>query len=167
MKRNRLSDKEIEIVNLSISIAAGCQPCTKYHIKKCKKTEISNDEIHDVIKKTQHIYNNAIEIMTTKAFAELNNKNYSINKSTIDNTNRIDTCIGIAVSYTVNNTTLFKDYLSLADNLGITKKEILEIIEITKFIYAKAKAHVDLLFEKNGMVKPDNEMEDCSPECKC
>ena len=155
------------MVNISTSIAAGCQPCTKYHINKCKKTLISVDEINDVIKKTQHIYNNAIVIMTTKALADVNNENYCINKSTIDNTDRINTFIGIAVSYTVNNTTLLRDFLSLADHLEISNNEISEIIEITKFIYAKAKAHVDLLYERNGIVISDNEIENCSPDCKC
>jgi alkylhydroperoxidase/carboxymuconolactone decarboxylase family protein YurZ len=45
MKRSTLTEKEIQIVNLGGSIAAGCQPCTKYHVNKCKGTGMSDKDI--------------------------------------------------------------------------------------------------------------------------
>jgi hypothetical protein len=70
-------------------------------------------------------------------------------------------------SYTVNSTTLFAEYLQSADKFKISRKEISEIIEISKFIYDKAKAHVDILSEESGIEKQKIESDNCTPGCGC
>jgi hypothetical protein len=81
--------------------------------------------------------------------------------------NRQDILIGLAVSYTINSTLLFEEYLNFANKVEISENEISVIIDISKFIYDKAKAHVDILSEESGVEKQINDSKDCSPGCGC
>jgi hypothetical protein len=49
----------------------------------------------------------------------------------------------------------------------ISENEISVIIDISRFIYDKAKAHVDILSEESGVEKQINDSKDCSPGCGC
>ena len=167
MKTGRLTKRETELINLCTSIVAGCQPCTKYHVKKCKETGISEKNINEVIKKTEHICHNATEIMLSKAREWVNIMDKKTLNPVVECDSRMDILIGIAVSYTVNNTALFEFFLNYAGNTGISNKEISDIIESAKFIYGKAKAHVDIISEQYGMIKQSNEGKDCKPGCNC
>ena len=167
MKRSKLTVKETQIVNLSGSIAAGCQPCTRYHINRCKDTGMSDKEIHNVIIKTEKIWYGALEEMKSRALQRvlnIENRNVALHH---ESDNRHDVLIGIMASYTVNSTTLFAEYLQSAEKFKISRKEISEIIEISKFIYDKAKAHVDILSEESGIEKQKIESDNCTPGCGC
>jgi len=167
MKRSTLTEKETQIVNLGVSIAAGCQPCTKYHINKCKSKGMSDNDIHNAIKKIEKICNIALGAMISSALNRVNvSKDREIDLL-VECDNRQDILIGLAVSYTINSTTLFEEYLNLANKLEISKKEISAIIDISKFIYDKAKAHVDILSEESGVEKQIIDRGNCSPGCGC
>ncbi len=167
MKRSTLTLKEIQLVNLSGSIAAGCQPCTRYHINRCKDAGMSDKEIHNVVIKAEKICNRAFEEMKSRALKRvLNIKDGKVGLRP-ESDNRHDVLIGIMVSYTVNSTTLFEEYLQSAEKVEIGRKEISKIIEISKFIYDKAKAHVDILSEETGIEKQIIEGNNCSPRCGC
>ena len=167
MKRSKLTVKETQIVNLSGSIAAGCQPCTRYHINRCKDAGISDEEIHKIIKKTEKIWCGALEEMKLRALKRvlnINNRKLELHQEA---DNRHDVLIGIMVSYTVNSITLFAEYLQSAKKFEISRNEIFEIIVISKFIYDKAKAHVDILSEESGLEKQKIESDNCTPRCGC
>lgn len=159
--------KETQVVNLSASITAGCQPCTRYHINRCKDAGISDEEIHKIIKKTEKIWCGALEEMKLRALKRvlnINNRKVELHQEA---DNRHDVLIGIVVSYTVNSTTLFAEYLQSAKKFEISRNEIFEIIVISKFIYDKAKAHVDILSEESGIEKQKIESDNCTPRCGC
>ena len=78
-----------------------------------------------------------------------------------------DVLVGLAVSYTLNNTDLFGFYLKHANDAGISDSKILHIIETSKFIYNKAKAHVDILKENEGILPQPIQEQGCSPGCGC
>jgi AhpD family alkylhydroperoxidase len=167
MKKYMLTAREREIVNLGTSIAAGCQPCTKYHVKKCLEAGISDTLICDVAKKTKQICIQAIEIMTQKVFTTLNiSQNKEIlNYSRMDNKTEI--LIGLAASYSMNSTLLFEVFLTHAAIQEIGEQQISELIEISSFIHDKAKAHVDLICDKKGIDITGIENKDCATGCTC
>ncbi len=45
----RLSHKEKELVAVGASVAAGCIPCTRYHIEEVRATGATTDEITHAI----------------------------------------------------------------------------------------------------------------------
>lgn len=165
--KKTLTDKEREIINLGISIAAGCQPCTRYHINKCKEARIPDQDINMIIWQTKQICLKSIEIMILRAITSININNKKEIDFHLKNNKRKEILNGLAVSYTINNTDLFDFYMEHADNQDISKKEILYIIETAKFIYSKAKAHIDILCEQSGFENQSIENEDCSPGCGC
>ena len=162
-----LTEQEREIINLGISITAGCQPCTKYHVKKCRETDISEIEIQTIADQVMQLSTAASQIMKSRTLHILNITN---NKTTEYNSgyeSKRDVLVGLAVSYTMNNTDLFDYYLTLAGNMGIGDREISFITETSRFIFYKAKAHVDLLIENKGIVTLKYEEKDCSSKCGC
>jgi len=128
---------------------------------------MSDKEIHNVVIKAEKICNRASEDMKSRALKRvLNMKDRKVELHN-ECDDRHDVLIGITVSYTINSTTLFAEYLQSAEKFEISRKEISEIIEISKFIYDKAKAHVDILSEETGIEKQKIESNNCSPRCGC
>jgi AhpD family alkylhydroperoxidase len=167
MKKSMLTAKEREIVNLSTSIAAGCQPCTKYHVKKCTEAGISDALILDVTKKTKQICNQAIEIMTEKIYTTMNiGRNKEI-LTHLEIDSKTEILIGLAASYSMNSTVLFEMFIGHAATQEIGEQQLSELIEINRFIHDKAKAHLDILCDKRGVDSISNEKRDCATNCKC
>lgn len=167
MNKKIFEGNERELINLGISIAAGCQPCTRYHIRKCREAKISDTLICNVIKRTEQICKNAFEIITANALAtinEIHNTNQVLQNDEVD---KIDILIGLAVSYTLNSTALYAVFLDRASVLEIGRKEISGIIEISNFIYDKAKAHVEILCDEYGIENKSNDNGDCTQGCRC
>ena len=128
---------------------------------------MSDKEIHNVIIQIEKICNRAFEEMKSRALKRVLNIEDKKVELHHECDNRQDVLIGITVSYTVNSTTLFKEYLQSAEKFEISRKEISEIIEISKFIYDKAKAHVDILSEESGIEKQNIERNNCTSRCGC
>ena len=54
-----LNIKEKQLVYLSASIASGCRPCIKYHLKKSSETGLTDEEINNTLDLAISIRNNA------------------------------------------------------------------------------------------------------------
>ena len=167
MDRYHFSKKEKEVVNLSASIAAGCLPCTKFHVKKCKEAGLSVKDIDYIIDKIEKTCNRATSAMVKNASdSDLNIFKESIMED-INIDNNTETLIGITVSYIMNNTFLFNLYSSLSDMTDTTTLKISEIINISKPISIKARIHMELLTEKKDITEPGQYQSDCSSKCNC
>ncbi|MFC2096644.1 hypothetical protein ACFLQ3_02990, partial [Bacteroidota bacterium] len=68
---------------------------------------------------------------------------------------------------TLNNTSIFEFYLEKCDDLEINNSEISYILESSKFIFGKAKAHVEILSERRGIKSQNDEDDECKPGCGC
>ena len=44
-----ITDAERELTAVGISVAAGCKPCTSYHVKAARKAQVSDDAIHQAV----------------------------------------------------------------------------------------------------------------------
>lgn len=167
MDTNYLNKKEKEVVNLSASIAAGCLPCTKFHVKKCKKAGLTDKEIEYIINKIEITCNRATSAMVKKASdGDLNILEESLNKD-INIDNNTEALIGITVSYIMNNTFLFRSYSSQSAVINDAPHKIPEIIKISKPIAVKARIHMELLTEE--IIGADTSLpdSDCSSGCHC
>ena len=58
-----LTLKEKELVAVGSSVAAGCKPCTRYHLREARKAEASDAEIHRAVADAASVRSNATEIM--------------------------------------------------------------------------------------------------------
>ena len=162
-----LTQNERQMVNLGISITAGCRPCTKYHVRKCMESGLTDDLISYVIEKAEQVSIQAVKVLTAKAFKTLN-RNIKMEYSVPGGKdNETDILIGLAVSYTLNSSVLLGDYLNYAKHMEIGKEKISEIMVISNFIISKAKSHADMLCEKFDLEKNIIQGGNCSPGCAC
>jgi len=167
MGQLKKTEKLREIINLGASIAAGCQPCTKYHIKKCIEASMSGIEIHEIIDQALQVTAEAFQIMSLKAINYANGSNKKVVEFDLKCETKRDVLVGLVSSYTINNTDIFDFFLKSAYKLGIGDSEISNIMETSKFIYSKAKAHVDILSENKGLISQVYSKQDCSSGCGC
>ncbi len=167
MQKIKFNKKEREVINLGTSLAAGCKPCTRYHLKKCSEAGISDNEIQELIDWTTQISKKAIEIMQSGAKANMGVDHRTDVDAHLKGGNRNYLLVGLSVSCTLNNTELLEYYLSHADKLEMSNSEISYILETSKFIFGKAKAHVELLSERRGIKRNQAEDDECKPGCGC
>ena len=167
MKKINLTNREKEVINLAISVTSGCQPCAKYHIKKCKEENIPETEIYEIIEQSELIYKKSIEILKQKAISSSvpeSKKDLELNLAC---ENKSEILVGLSVSYTLNNTDLFDFYIKKVDQLEVNIVILSFIMQTSKFIFDKAKAHVEILVENHGVEKEKDKNDDCNPVCCC
>lgn len=165
--RTIFTEKDMEIVNLATSLAAGCQPCMKYHLRKSKDAGISEKEIYNILNLAEEIYIRAIKIMKSRAPAFRNKHSFEGTLYQIRCESRMELLVGLAVSFTVNNTDICEQYLHCARQSGMSDSEISRIIGISEFILSKARTHVEILMEDTGVEKQDHEEDESNCRCGC
>jgi AhpD family alkylhydroperoxidase len=165
--RTIFTERDMEIVNLATSVAAGCQPCMKYHFRKCNDAGIFEKEIHDILQLAEEIYIRAIKIMKLRAPALGNTNSLEETLSKIECKNRMELLVGLAVSFTVNNKDICERYLHYARQSGMSDSEISRIRGISEFILSKARTHVELLMEDTGVEKQDHDEDESNCGCGC
>jgi len=161
--KTTLNTKEKQLVYLSASIAAGCQPCTRYHIRKSKEGGLSDTEINQTIALAISIREEATLFMNSFSYNPKASKNKQEENKVKISCN--EALIGIAANYSVNFPSGLQKYLHLVKNIGISNKKLGEIISISKSVIDKARAHVDMVTDKIGVEKPVEDKEDCCSSC--
>jgi len=104
-KSSSLSDKERELILIGASIAAGCQPCTAYHVKKSTEIGLLDIEIKKAIEDSYEISLKASEIMRNHGLRQLSSEEkISDSKTDLGEITRDGELVSIAASLAVNST---------------------------------------------------------------
>jgi AhpD family alkylhydroperoxidase len=130
--------KEKELAGVGISLAAGCRPCTDYHLKAVRQAKASEEEISRARRIAIGVRGRAAEIMGVYGLAS-DPEPYPVN----DERTALLTAIGAA--FTVNCTTSLTHYLELAPAAGIEQDEIAALAKTATFIRGKVISHVEAL----------------------
>jgi AhpD family alkylhydroperoxidase len=138
-----LTNKEIELVYLGASIAAGCKPCTSYHFRKVKEAEASDDEIQNAISDSANIRDIAKREMETYAMNLLGISTQSEVKVDNQNLDRLTVLVSIGAAFSVNCTSTLNSYITFAESVGIANEDINNIFRASKLVKMKAASHVD------------------------
>jgi AhpD family alkylhydroperoxidase len=162
-----LSQKDREIINLGTSLAAGCQPCMKYHLRKCIDAGISEKEILEILNMAEGICTRAHGIMKLRALALVHTDPYEEFELHSGCRSRKEILVGLAVSYTVNSSDLTERYLACARQSKMSETEISGTIDLSKFAWRKARAHVDILIEGRGVGNQQMELKGRNCGCGC
>jgi len=162
-----LTNKEIELVYLGVSIASGCKPCTSYHLGKVKEAGASEHEIKNAITVSVNIRDDAKSEM----------KNYSMNllgqssqhevmeeKLELD---RMKILVSIGAAFTVNCTSTLNKYIALREPTTITNKDLNKIFRAAKFVKIKAASHVDKIAMGFEGANADEGSTHKSADCGC
>ena len=132
--------KEKELSALGISVAAGCRPCTSYHLKAVSRTDASQEEIHKAIERAASIRRNAADSM----------ERYALGASAYESKqgggggefDRVAELLSVGAAYAVSCTEALERHLSAAREGGITEEELQEVFKTAAFIKDKADHHI-------------------------
>jgi AhpD family alkylhydroperoxidase len=156
--------KEKELVALGISVAAGCRPCTRYHLKAVRRTDTSEEEIRDAIERAVSIRKSAAESMERFAL----DRSVDGAKERGGDFDRLAELLSLGAAYAVSCTEALDAHLSVARKGGIIEEELEEVFGMAAFIKDKADHHVRTLAGSEVArfaTTPEDEVAAGSPCC--
>jgi AhpD family alkylhydroperoxidase len=136
-----ITKKEKELAAVGISIAAGCKPCTDYHMKAVREAGASDEEIRRAVDDAVTLRNAATSIMRNYGRSHLGDAEHEVTAATPRD--RVAELIGLGAAFAVNCVSSLESYIQHADSTGVTMVEILEIAKLAKFIKERGASHVD------------------------
>ncbi|WP_428623585.1 carboxymuconolactone decarboxylase family protein [Sedimenticola sp.] len=142
-----ISSKEREIGAVGISIAAGCKPCTDFHVKKAREVGASDAEIKQAMTDAVSVRRDAADIMEAYGLAHFGGDKPSPQPGQVGATDRVKELVFIGAAFAVNCVSTMKAHLEAAENLGIPHEDITTIVKLSAFIKGKAASHVEHLAE--------------------
>jgi len=161
-----ITAKEKELVAVGISVAAGCKPCTDYHVKAVRKARASDEEIRQAVADALSVRNSAMKIMEAYALAHLvGEKRQGSEPGTAGETNRLKELVSIGAAFGVNCVSSLEKHLAAAENMGISPEDVTKILKLSAFIKEKAASHVERLagtLEEKKMAAYPEEVGGCS-----
>ncbi len=146
--------KERELAAVAASVAAGCKPCTDYHVRAAGEAKALEHEIRQAIDAALDVSENARAIMRAHALAHFGG---GIDATTDkgDEVTRIGELMAIAAAVAANCTTSLAHHLAAARTLGVAESEIAEVAKLAAFVRGKAASHVDKMVAAGEAVRDD------------
>ncbi len=140
-----LTLKEKELAAVGISVAAGCRPCTNYHVREVRKAEATDQEIRQAIAYAVRIRKDATEAMEGQGLRQLGVSVDGGDSGSSGATTRIEELVSIGAAFAVNCTSNLEQHLGAGQTAGITEEEIREVVTLSGFIKKMAASHVEKL----------------------
>ena len=151
-----ISLKEKELAAVGISIAAGCRPCTDYHIDTVRKAGASDDEIRQVVSDAIAVRRAATDIMERHALRQPSD-NGDQGEADASRTSRVSELVSLGAAFAVNSTPILERHLAGAAAAGVSEEEVGAVAEIAAFIKKVAASQVEKLVgndEQGGVARP-------------
>ncbi len=153
-----LSEKEKGLAGVGISVAAGCKPCTNYHVKATRKSGASDKEIRRAVEIAVAIRHRAADIMAAHALGQLGEAAAEPGAE-MTAPSRIDRLVAIGSAFAVNCPATLKAHLAAGGKFGLTQGEAEEIARQATFIRGKAIFHVGKLIPLGGDARQSSQCE--------
>jgi len=136
--------KERELVAVGASLAAGCRPCTDYHVKAAREAKLDDVDLRRAMNVALAVRRDALEVMQAYGLQHLGDAPGASDGVGAQSV-RTDALVAVAAAIAVNCTTNLERHLAAARNLGVNDDEIADIAKLATFIRGKATAHVEKL----------------------
>jgi AhpD family alkylhydroperoxidase len=135
-----LSEKEQELIAVGASIASGCLPCTKFHLRAAASVGAAGNEILQAVDDATGVRRTATGIMAAAGGSSPDGAAQAPDARS----SRIRELTAIAAAYAVNCSTGLEAHMQAARALGATDKQMFAAIQIAcavgKVAGQKAKA---------------------------
>lgn len=148
-----ISSKEKELAAVGISIAAGCKPCTDFHVRKVRQSGASDEEIRQAMTMALAVRRSAADIMEAYGLAHLDERKAGDGPEYAGTTDRIRELVCIGAAFGVDCVSSLDAHLKAAEDVGISQEDITAVVKLSEFIKGKAASHVERLAE--SLEKPD------------
>jgi AhpD family alkylhydroperoxidase len=159
-----LDGKEKELAAVGISVAAGCKPCTDYHLAAVRKAGATEEEIRQAVVDALAVRKGATEAMAEHAFADLSANGRHTDAGEARPPTRVGELVSVGAAFAVNCTSSLEQHLVAARSVGISRNEIRAVLKLAAFIKKMAALHV----EKQAGMESDRSAEqarNASGEC--
>ena len=140
-----ITKTEKELAAVGISIAAGCKPCTNFHMKAVHETGASEAQVRQAVEQAAAVRNAATSIMQAYGLAHLGDGAKPPEVPPAKGRQAILT--GLGAAFAVSCTSSLQRYIKLADGANVTASDIVEIAKLARFIKGKAASHVERRIE--------------------
>ena len=121
-----LSEKDLEIIAVGASVAAGCLPCTRFHLRAAARTGADQAEITQAVRDATRLRMAATAIMARAG-------GLSETESLPDpdpNPSLLRELVAIGAAYAINCTTSLKAHLTAARDLGASDRQTFAAMEM-------------------------------------
>jgi AhpD family alkylhydroperoxidase len=137
--------RERELTAVGISVAAGCKPCTDYHVKAARKARVSDDRIRRAITNALDMRRNATAIMSAYALAHVEEVPVRPAVAPGTRTDRVDTLVSMGAAFAVNCVSSLATYLRAAEEQRISQGDVRQVLKLATYIKGRAASHVERL----------------------
>jgi AhpD family alkylhydroperoxidase len=160
-----LTHTEKELAAVAVSVAAGCKPCTSYHLTAAQKSGAREDEIREAVAVAAEVRAGASEIMLRHGLGRAGDT--TTGADAMEPT-RSRTLTALGAAYAVNCTSSLKRQLKAAEALEISADEIQEVVQIAVFIKKMAATHVErIIAPERDAVTQEPEARVAAGGCGC
>ncbi len=158
-----LTLKEKELVAVGISVAAGCRPCTRYHLRAVREAGASQDEIRAGLRVALQARKSAAERMEHWALALLDADEQQTEAEPPAAVDRLEQLTGLGATFSVNCSESLREQLERAEKTQLDRDEILEVVKLAVFIKQMAASHVEKLvgWEPEEKQQSDSQSDRC------
>lgn len=139
----RLDNPTIETVAIAISIAAGCEPCTQFHVKEARKLGATDPALMHMVALAGSGWGTK-----TASLIAVNEIVSSAGVADAGSLIRQAALAQIGMSVCQNGVRLLRDSIKEAQKHGISDEEIMEVIGLAVRIKEKAASHLDRVIER-------------------
>jgi AhpD family alkylhydroperoxidase len=128
-KELSLSEKDQEIIAVGASVASGCLPCTKFHVRAASRAGANEVEILQAVREATRIRMAATVIMAKAGGLADAEVNQSI-PATVEASSLIRELVCISAAYAINCATSLKEHMEAARSLGASDQQMFRAMEI-------------------------------------
>jgi AhpD family alkylhydroperoxidase len=140
----KLTRKEKGLISVGASVAAGCQPCTAFHIRAALEAGASEVEIRQSVEVALRVREDAVAIMAGVAAKHLGaaqpeDNQLAYSKSTIDE------LVALSAAFAINCTTSLTYHINAAQLTEATEQQIQIALGISRSIKKTAARQVEAM----------------------
>lgn len=138
-----VTNKEKELVYFGASVAAGCRPCTRFHIKKVREEGATDEEVERAVSVAVGVRDAARNIMETQALSLVGIEKTHDEVEPTQKPTYIDELVAIAAAFAVNCTATLEKHISIAQSMDISDDDIRTVLDASTEIKDQAATYVN------------------------
>lgn len=134
-----------EVIAVAASVAAGCRPCTTYHLKEARRAGVSEDDIAKAVAGAVCVRGAATEGMRRHGLGlEVPKADCGCGVAA----DRLAELAALGASLAVNCTANIEKHLAFARQIGVTEDDIRAAAALATMIREKAIEHAEAAYFK-------------------
>ena len=159
--------KERELVAIGASVAAGCGPCTDFHVAAARRATATDEDIRQAIADALCVRRGAAEVMEARGLSRLGDTGLAKDSGCSGKTTRIKELVSIGAAFAVNCSLNLEKHRATAATVKITADEVRSVVELAGLIKGQAVSHVEKLAGESAEAEETDRARAAAGGCCC